>query len=56
MEEIKVGFEYFLEENGHYPSAPEIDNYKYLPSARQLRMLIYIYILVKVERQKYAYE
>lgn len=37
MEEIGVGFERFLRENGHYPTAPEIDNCEYLPSSRQIQ-------------------
>lgn len=37
IEEIKIGFERFLRERGHYPTAPEIDMCAYLPSARQMQ-------------------
>jgi hypothetical protein len=37
IEELRNGFEHFYQENGHYPTAPEIDRCKYLPSARQIQ-------------------
>lgn len=37
IEEIKNGFDKFYLENGHYPSAVELDNCSYLPSARQIQ-------------------
>jgi hypothetical protein len=36
-ERLKAGFERFLEEKGHLPTAPEIDSCPYLPSARQIQ-------------------
>lgn len=35
-EELKAGLEHFYEQYKHYPSAPEIDGYSYLPSARTI--------------------
>ncbi len=37
IQNIEAGFEKFYEENGRYPSAPEIDIYDYLPSSRQIQ-------------------
>ena len=35
-EELKAGLENFYKQYKHYPSAPEIDSYSYLPSARTI--------------------
>lgn len=35
-EELKAGLENFYEQYKHYPTAPEIDRYAYLPSARTI--------------------
>lgn len=35
-EELKAGLEHFYEQHKHYPTAPEIDTYAYLPSARTI--------------------
>jgi hypothetical protein len=35
-EELKAGLEHFYVQYKHYPSAPEIDGYSYLPSARTI--------------------
>lgn len=37
LNKIKNGLERFNEENGRLPTAPEIDNLEYLPSARQIQ-------------------
>lgn len=37
FESIKEGFERFFRENGHYPSALEVDQCEYLPSSRQIQ-------------------
>lgn len=37
VEKIKDGFERFKIENGRLPTAPEIDQLKYLPSSRQIQ-------------------
>lgn len=37
LEKIKQGFELFYKEHGRYPTAFEIDDYKYLPSSRQIQ-------------------
>lgn len=37
LEKIKRGFESFYQENNRYPTSHEIDNYPYLPSARQMQ-------------------
>ena len=37
LEDLKIGFERFNKENGHYPSAWEVDHCKYLPSSRQIQ-------------------
>ncbi len=36
LEELKAGLENFNTKHGHYPTAPEIDAYSYLPSARTI--------------------
>lgn len=36
IEEIGAGLQHFNETHGHYPTAPEIDKYEYLPSARSI--------------------
>lgn len=36
-EELKLAFEKFYKERGHYPTAIEVDECKYLPSARQFQ-------------------
>ncbi len=36
LEELKAGLENFNTKHGHYPTAPEIDKYPYLPSARTI--------------------
>lgn len=36
-EKIKVGFERFLLENGRLPTASEVDEYEYLPTARSIQ-------------------
>lgn len=36
-ERLKAGFDRFQEENGHLPTAPEVDLCAYLPSARQIQ-------------------
>jgi hypothetical protein len=36
LEELSAGLEKFYEENGRYPTAPEVDVYPYLPSARSI--------------------
>lgn len=36
MEELTAGLEHFYNEQGRYPTAPEIDAYPYLPSARSI--------------------
>jgi len=35
-EELKAGLEHFYEQYKHYPTAPEIDKYTYLPSTRTI--------------------
>lgn len=37
LQNVKNGFARFYKENTHFPSAPEIDNYAYLPSSRQIQ-------------------
>jgi len=37
IEQIKDSFEKYYRENGHYPSAPEVDMCIYLPSTRQIQ-------------------
>ncbi len=34
---LEAGFEKFYDDNGHYPSAPELDKFEYLPSSRQIQ-------------------
>jgi hypothetical protein len=36
IEELRAGLENFNTEHGRYPTAPEIDTYPYLPSARTI--------------------
>ena len=36
IEEIRAGLENFYLENSRYPTAPEVDAYQYLPSARSI--------------------
>lgn len=36
IEELKAGLEDFFNKNGRYPTAPEVDAYQYLPSARSI--------------------
>lgn len=36
-EKLKEGFNRFLEEKGHFPTAPEIDAYPFLPSSRSIQ-------------------
>ncbi len=36
LEELNAGLENFNTTHGHYPTAPEIDTYPYLPSARTI--------------------
>jgi hypothetical protein len=36
LDELRVGLEHFKKEHGHYPTATEVDGYKYLPSARSI--------------------
>lgn len=36
-QKIKDGFVKFYKENGHYPTAPEIDKCSYLPSSREIQ-------------------
>lgn len=36
IEEIKAGLEHFYKEHNRYPTAPEVDKYPYLPSARTI--------------------
>lgn len=36
LPELEVGLKHFFEEHGHYPTATEVDAYKYLPSARSI--------------------
>ncbi|OHA59279.1 MAG: hypothetical protein A2370_01885 [Candidatus Vogelbacteria bacterium RIFOXYB1_FULL_42_16] len=36
IEELSAGLEKFFSDNGHYPTAPEVDRYQYLPSARSI--------------------
>jgi len=38
-ENLLDGFNKFFEENGRYPTAPEIDLYEYLPSSRQIQRM-----------------
>src|SRR3990167_9427156 len=37
LENLRDGLLYFYELNGRYPTAPEIDNFDYLPSSRQIQ-------------------
>lgn len=37
IENIKLGFNRFYNDNGHYPTAEEIDSVNYLPSCRQIQ-------------------
>ncbi len=37
LDRIKKGFDLFYKEFGHYPTSTEIDNYKNLPSSRQIQ-------------------
>lgn len=37
MDNLKDGFQYFVDTYGHYPTAPEIDRFEYLPSSRSLQ-------------------
>lgn len=39
VDKIRASFAMFYKENGHYPTVPEIDESKYLPSSRQLQRL-----------------
>lgn len=39
IENLEAGFEKFYEENGRYPSSPEIDVFEYLPSSRQIQRM-----------------
>lgn len=36
LEELSAGLEHFYSEHGKYPTAPDIDKYPYLPSARSI--------------------
>jgi len=36
LPELKAGLEHFYKEHGHYPTATEVDAYRYLPSARSI--------------------
>lgn len=36
LSELEAGLKHFFEEHGHYPTATEVDSYKYLPSARTI--------------------
>lgn len=37
IEEIQTGFEKFVQEHGHYPTALDIDRYEFLPSSRSIQ-------------------
>ena len=37
IDNLRDGFQYFFDKHGHYPTAPEIDSFDYLPSARSLQ-------------------
>ncbi|OHA45886.1 MAG: hypothetical protein A3A80_04405 [Candidatus Terrybacteria bacterium RIFCSPLOWO2_01_FULL_44_24] len=37
LEKIKQGFDLFYKENGRYPTTFDVDDYKYLPSSRQIQ-------------------
>jgi hypothetical protein len=36
LENLRIGFEKFFEENGRYPTASEIDKYTHLPTSRSI--------------------
>lgn len=36
LDELKAGLLHFYKENGHYPTATEVDRYPYLPAARSI--------------------
>jgi hypothetical protein len=36
LEELRVGFEKYREDNGRYPTGPEVNTYEYLPSSRSI--------------------